>query len=66
MIAYKINFIKLITNKKYLLNSKKNAKEVTNFMTRDTKFQTILSATNNKNRIQKTSDCGLKNLDTNI
>ena len=66
MIAYKINFIKLITNKKYLLNSKKNAKEVTNFMTRDTKFQTILSATNNKNISQKTNDCSLKNLDTNI
>ena len=52
-------------NKKYLINSKKNAaKEVTNYMTRDTKFQTILSTTNNKNRIQKTNDC--KNLDANV
>ena len=29
-------------------------------MIRDTKFQTILSVTNNKNRIKKTNDCSLK------
>ena len=35
-------------------------------MTRDTKFQIILSATNNKNRIQKTNDYSLKNIDANV
>ena len=35
-------------------------------MTRDTKFQTILSVTNNKNRIQKTNGCRHKNRHKNI
>ena len=35
-------------------------------MTRDTKFQTILSATNNKNRIKKTNDYSIKNPNTNV
>ena len=35
-------------------------------MTKDTKFQKILYVTNNENKIQKTNDCNLKNLDMNV